>query len=43
MHFLYVFCSEKRPLHVSNRQALHPQEALFTVYADIGTVTCADS
>ena len=33
MHFLYVFYSEKRPLHVSNRQALHPQDALFTVYA----------
>ena len=27
----------KLPLHVSNRQAVHPQEALVTVYADIGT------
>ena len=36
-HFLYVVYSEKCPLHVSNRQAVHPQEALFTVYADIGT------
>ena len=26
----------KSPLHVSNRQAVHPQEALLTVYADIG-------
>ena len=24
------------PLHVSKRQAVHPQEALLTVYADIG-------
>ena len=31
MHFTL-----KGPLHVSNRQAVHPQEALFTVYADIG-------
>ena len=35
----------KSHLHASNRQAVHPQEALFTVYADIGmehasTVTC---
>ena len=36
MHFLYVFHSEKRPLHILNRQAIHSQEALFTVYADIG-------
>ena len=36
MHFLYVICSEKHPLHVSNRQDVHPKEALFTVYVDIG-------
>ena len=41
MHFLYVFFSVKRPVHVSNRQAVHPQEALFTVYADIGTYHAA--
>ena len=29
MHFLYVFHSEKGPLHVSNRQAVHPQKALL--------------
>ena len=28
---------KKRLLHVSNRQAVHPQEALFTVYEDSGT------
>ena len=26
----------KRPLHVSNGQAVPPQEEIFTVYADIG-------
>ena len=36
MHFLYVFYCAKCPLHVSNRQAVHPQETLFSVYADIG-------
>ena len=36
MHLLYVYFSEKRPLHASNRQAAHPEEALFTVYADYG-------
>jgi hypothetical protein len=34
---LYVVHPEKCPLHVSNGQTVHPQEALFTVYADIGT------
>ena len=37
MHFLYVFYSEEPPVHVSNRQAVHPQEARFTIYAAIGT------
>ena len=35
MNILYLFYSEKRPLHVSNRQAVHPQDALSTVHADI--------
>ena len=32
----FMYFALKRLLHVSNRQAVHPQEALFTVYADIG-------
>ena len=36
MHFLYVFYSENVLLHVSHRHAVHPHEAPFTVYADVG-------
>ena len=32
-----MYFTLKNILQVSNRQAVHPQEALFIVYADTGT------